>query len=128
MIPETVALTARRNTPFAEEYEFTDETGAAFDFTGCTGAMQVRLYGNAPGAALVNLANVGSDIEGVWVRDPANGIISVRIDENTLIALPEASTPGAADVFAYDLIITWSDGLEECLMEGQFILNPGVTR
>jgi hypothetical protein len=129
MIPETVTLTGRRNTPFAEEYEFTDETGAAFDFTNATAAMQIRLFGDAPGAALASLlpVTVGT-AEGVYMSDPANGKIAVLINESTLDALPAAATAGRADVFAYDLIITWSDGLQECLIEGQFILNPGVTR
>jgi hypothetical protein len=128
MIPETVTLTGRRNVPFVEEYQFTDDSGAAIDFTGCTGAMQIRLYGNAPGAALASLANVSSDVEGVWINDPTNGVIQVKINEATLNGLPTAATPGAADVFAYDLVLTWPDALEECLIEGRFVLKPGVTR
>lgn len=128
MIPETVTLTARRNATFAEEYDFTDETGAAIDLTGCTATMQVRLYGNAPGSALITLPSVTRGIEGVWVSDPANGKITVQINESTLAAMPSNGTPGAADVFAYDLMVTWSDGHTDCFIEGRFILNPGVTR
>ena len=128
MIPETVTLTGRRNTPFVEEYVFADETGTPISFSLCSAFMQIRLFGNAPGDPLANLANVSSDIEGVWIRDPANGTIAVRIEEATLNALPTNVAPGAADAFAYDLIIQWPDGLQECLMEGRFILKPGVTR
>lgn len=128
MIPETVTLTARRNATFAEEYDFTDETGAAIDLTGCTAKMQVRLYGNAPGSLATMLSVARGGIEGVWINDPANGKITVQINQSTLAAMPTGGTPGAADVFAYDLMVTWSDGVEDCFIEGRFILNPGVTR
>lgn len=127
MIPETVTLTARRNVPFAEQYDFADETEAPIDFTGCTATMQVRLYGNAPGDPLIDLHSVGADVEGVNVNDPATGSVTVRIDQTTLAAMPTGNTPNAADIFSYDLIITWPDGFSEAFMEGRFILKPGVT-
>jgi hypothetical protein len=127
MIPETVELIGRRNAPFIEEYVFTVDN-TPVDFTGCTATMQLRVYANAPDPALVTLNAVSSDVEGVWISDPVNGIIQVRIDEATLFGLPTRVSTDARSAFAYDLRLTWPDGVRDVLMEGAFIVKAGTTR
>jgi hypothetical protein len=131
MIPEMVAIVAARNVPFFEEFAFA-ESGVALDLTGCTAALQVRLYGNAGGSALIDLANVTADAtQGVWIRDPAGGVVKVWIGEAALNGLPAPQLPDQAGEpwsGVYDLVITWPDGVQETLMEGIITVKPGVTR
>lgn len=130
MTPATEPLKAWRNARFAEEWVFT-ESGDSFDFTGYTGALEVRLYGAQAGSAKILLPNVTSEMQGVWIVNPSLGIIRVRIDQDelqsayeTLLGANEAGTPVP---LVYDLRLTAPDGNEEIWLEGPFIINPGVT-
>lgn len=130
MTPAIEPLTARRNARFDQEWEFTDNDDP-FDLTGWTGAMQLRLYGAQPGSAKVDLGNVTSDAEGVWIREPTFGIVRVRIDQATLQSAYElligANEAGSAARLEYDLRMTTPTGAEEVWMAGEFILEAGVT-
>jgi len=128
MIPETVTLTGRRNAPFVEEYEFADEGGQPLDFTDCSVAMQLRLYAGASGSPLISLTDTDGTDGRAYFNDPTDGVLSVTIAEASLNALPARASTDTRESFYYDLLITWPDGLTECLMEGQFILKAGVTR
>lgn len=126
MTPAVRELRAARNVPFGETLEFTlaDEP---FDFTGYTGTMQVRLYEGAAGAALVDLANVTTDVQGVRIL--SGGMVQIRIDEATLAAIAGQNTPEAGDAqtFAYDLVLTDPAAFAQRWVKGAFVLEAGVT-
>lgn len=130
MIPATEPLIGRRNARLAEEWQFTHD-GAPVDLTGCTARLQLRLYGAQPGGAVVTLPSVTDPVEGVWVREPAAGIICLIADPATLRAAYERLAggvePGRAVRLAYDLLVTLPGGADEVWVEGVFTLNPGVT-
>ena len=136
MIPANVPLAAWRNARHVEDFTFTApaEGGgdAAYDLTGWSAAMQVRLYGAAPDDPVISLANVTSDSEGVWIVEPAEGLVRIRIDETTLAAAWNALGGGveAGDPIRglrYDLVLTPPAGGDEVWIEGEFTLYPGVT-
>lgn len=131
MNPAIVPLEAWRNARFGEEYYFTDDAGASVDFTAYTAKLQVRQYGAQAGAAIIDLANVGTDVEGVRILEPALGIIRVRIDEATLTAAYAAliggNEAGSAIALVYDLIVTPPGAGDQPWMQGSFTINPGVT-
>lgn len=118
-------IVARRNTPFARVFPFTDtETDEPVDFTGATVAMQVRQYGAQPGDALIDLAEVGAELtEGLLVEE---GQITVFIDRGSLADLP-GGKPGASVIFEYDLKVRLAGRVEEVWAEGSFTVKPGVT-
>jgi hypothetical protein len=90
--------------------------------------MQVRLYEGAAGSALIDLANVTSDIEGVRVY-PSDGQVQVIISEATVAALPGQNTPEAGDpqVFRYDLVLIDATAIQSVWLYGTFTVDPGVT-
>jgi hypothetical protein len=121
-------LIARRNIPFVRTWSFLNDDDTPFDFTGYTGAMQVRLYEGAAGAALIDLANVATNVQGVRVY-ATDGQVQIIIDEATLAAIAGLNTPeaGSPQVFKYDLVLTDSTGLQSVWLFGNFSLYPGVT-
>ena len=51
--------------------------------------------------------------------------------KSALIAMPTGLNkpePGEADRYAYDIIITYADALQDKLALGSFILEPGVVQ
>jgi hypothetical protein len=121
-------LIARRNIPFGRTWSFVNDDDTPFDLTNYTGAMQVRLYEGAAGSALIDLANVTSDIEGVRVY-PSDGQVQVIISEATVAALPGQNTPEAGDpqVFRYDLVLIDATAIQSVWLYGTFTVDPGVT-
>ena len=136
MTPAREPLVARRNARFEEEWAFAEDDGTPIDLTGYTGEMQARLYGAQPGDPKIELGNVTSDVEGVWIREPSAGVVAVRIDQATLAAIFDAligaslipdHEAGNAIPLVYDLRLTAPSGAEEVWMEGSFTIQPGVT-
>lgn len=126
-----VPLTAARNLAFVYTAGLLGEDDAAFDLTGCTLKMEVRQYGAQPGAALISLAQVTTDVQGVRVLNATDGTICIRINQAALAALPggpaQGSEPNAPDTFVYDLVITRPALAEPLALAGSFTLQPGVT-
>lgn len=136
MTPVAVPITAWRNARYIEEFYFTapiDDVDAPVDLTGWLGKIQVRLYGAASGSALMTLSPVVSDVEGVWVIEPTGGVVRARADEATLTSLwtalggVGAREPNRPFKLKYDLVMTPPSGGDEVWLEGDFILQPGVT-
>lgn len=122
-IPARLDLLARRNTPFAREWAFSED-GEPLDFDGATVRLQVRQYGAQPGTALIDLEEVGApQVEGLQVSP---GSIRCWIDQTSLYFLP-AGRPGADVVFAYDLIVQLPGSVAEPWAYGTFTVTPGVT-
>ena len=122
LTPATVPITAWRNVPYAANFLFVDDTGAPIDFTTFSaGGLQVRLYGNAPGEALITL----TDDVGITLND--DGTIDLTISETALSDLPAPAEAGGSLCLPYDLVLT-SGGLAEIWMQGTLTVLPGVTR
>lgn len=130
MTPATVPITVWRNARYIEEFPF-EIDGEPYDLTSWSAALQVRLYGAAGGSALISLANVTSDTQGVWIIEPSEGIVRVRVDEATLstlwTTLGGPAEAGDPITLAYDLVMTPPAGGDEVWMQGDFIIQPGVT-
>lgn len=136
MTPANVPITVWRNADYAETWVVADAQGydangnaiAPQDLTGWTLALQVRLYGLAAGAALISLGTVTAAIEGIRIVEAAAGQIEIRITDATLETLPVAGVAGAAVTFKYDLLLTDPTGIEAVYAQGDFTVEPGVTR
>ncbi len=120
-----------RAAPYVQEWAFLDGN-APVNFTGASARMQLRHFEGSPGAALINLATVTTDILGIrffkYRGDAILDAIRVRIPANNLAALPGLHTPEAGDPqkFSYDLLMTLSGKPEQPWLFGTFTLYPGV--
>lgn len=127
--PGRLGLTAQRWTPFVYQIDF-----EGLDFTGATMAMQVRLYRDAPGDPLIDLANAISTAEGlsvavVTVEGQPISTVQIRINETTLEALLLNAGKAGEDVtLVYDLHITATGFPKARWIEGDFIIRAGATQ
>jgi len=135
-MPVTQTFTASRNATWAPILVY-PYPGAALPLTDATIAMQLRLYAGADGAALLALANISfSDAlqSGTEGGDDEVRILTLDLGEGftptQLAALPGLNTPEAGDdqSFAFDIRITYADGISEILSSGTFTVSPGVTK
>lgn len=145
-------LSGGRWVPFGETWAF-----QGVDLTGAIFAMQIRLTPDATGAALVDLATVGTAAEqglrliyagastvaahltaGRLQRDEivegvADGdivtlsLVGVRINETTMESMPLPSERGDDNLLAWDLHVTPVGGLKQVWAEGSFTVRSGVT-
>ncbi|QFU31499.1 hypothetical protein [Brevundimonas sp. Bb-A] len=127
--PGRLDLTVQRWTPFVYPIDF-----EGLDFTGATMAMQVRLYRDAPGDPLIDLANAASNAEGLSVSvATVEGVtvstVQIRINKTTIQdLLLNAGKPGDDARLVYDLHITGGGIIETRWFEGDLIIHAGVTR
>lgn len=149
--PGHLPLGADRWTPFVATFRF-----VGVDLTGAVLASQVRLYKDAPGDPLVDLAQVttaaaegvriiyaGSDTvanhiaAGRLTAAPtgyvdadtlALSLIGMRINETTMEGLPPGGRAGSDVELVWDLHITPSGGLKGKWLYGPFTVRAGVTQ
>lgn len=149
--PGYLPLGADRRTPFAATIRM-----KGVDLTGAALASQIRLYPDADGVPLVDLAQVysaaaegvriiyaGSDTvanhitagrlssvpKGMAETDTlALSLIGMRVNETTMEGLPPAGRAGGDVTLAWDLHVTPSGGLKERPLYGPFLVRAGVTR
>ncbi|MGC4252424.1 MAG: hypothetical protein QM605_13440 [Sphingobium sp.] len=123
-------LTASRNLAWAPIIDIF-YTGDPLPLTGATAAMQIRLYPGATGAALASLSPVPFEDMAPVAPDARRRIrLSPSIAKAALAAFPTGLNqpePGEADVYSFDIIITYADASQDKLALGSFILEPGVT-
>lgn len=105
--------------------------GADLPVADATVEMQIRMYPGAPGDALATLSDIVFEdmppIEGATERRLR---LAPEIGQATLAGFPTGLSkpePGEADIYAYDIIITYADGAQDKLALGSFVLEPGVT-
>ncbi|SFS42138.1 hypothetical protein [Brevundimonas viscosa] len=127
--PARVDLVAQRWTPFVDVTVFED-----FDFSAATFAMHIRVLPDAAGDPPVSLANAASNAQGIsvsvaTVEGQTLSSVQIRINETTIEGLLLNAAGAGKDVtLYYDLHIT-GGGLEKTrMMEGKFIIKPGVTQ
>ena len=131
MKPGKLAITANRWEPFDDTIDF-----VGYDFTGATFTLQVRLYPDATGDPLINLANADPPAAGLSVtvattEGVPTSTLRIIIAEATIEGLfPTGSGQEAgADVkLAWALHITPSGGTKRRWLEGDFIIHAGANQ
>lgn len=110
-----VALRVPRHAPFVQAISLPG------DFTGATLIGQVRLYPDAPGAALVALTVAGP------VLALGRSKFTLTLTEAQIEALPAAAVGEAEVTLVYDLLLTTAAAAKELLMGEEFIVIGGAT-
>lgn len=128
--PAQLDLTAQRWTPFVYVVDF-----EGLNLTGATFAADIRLYRDAPGAALIALSNAAANAQGVSVSvtidgdDVPTSHVQIRINETTLESLLLGAAGAGRDVDAvWDMHITGGGFIKSRWLEGAFKIRAGVTQ
>jgi len=127
--PGRLDLTVQRWTPFIYQIDF-----EGLDFTGATMAMDVRLYRDAPGIALIRLVNASANAEGLsfsvlQVDGVPIATLQMRINETPAeTLLLNAGKPGDDVRLVYDLHITGAGLPKSRWLEGALIIRAGATQ
>jgi hypothetical protein len=123
-------LRAARNIDFRPVLELVYK-GAPVSLAGATASLEVRLYGRAAGAPLASSVPILSDTP--HETDPTLRVLTAEpvILRSALNAFPTGLNQpeiGEADVFFYEMKLTYADAKQDSLWTGKFILEPGVDR
>lgn len=127
-MPARLTLAAACNVVWHPAIELTYQ-GAELPIAGARIDLQVRLYPGQPGAPLLDCPDIAHADD-----DLGNGNRVLRLypvaTKAALAAMPTGLNQpevGEADVFAFDIVLTYADGLQDRLAAGEFLLEPGVT-
>lgn len=130
-MPAIQTFGAFRNATWAPSLAY-DYPGSPLPLTGANIAMQVRLYPGAADPALLSIAAI--PFTDVPLSGTAGGAEEVRrlslapsLTVAQLGTLPTGGEAGSASEFAFDIRITYADGVSEILSTGKFVVYPGVT-
>lgn len=128
---KTVALDLKgwRNVPFPRDVVAFVVDGEPVDLTGFSFALDVRLI-PGEGDALISLDSTSSTSEnGVRIASASEGEIVIQIDQASMQAAYESADvkAGYPAKFYYDLLADDEDGFRQVWVEGNFVINPGVT-
>lgn len=134
--PATHNIAAQRWSPFKYTVDL-----VGYDFTGGTFAMDVRSYRDAPGSALISLANATAGLQGISVavvttEGVPTSTLTIQIDESTLEALqPFTVTSGVPNrkagsdlILTYDIHLTGAGFIKSRWFQGSFTIAAGVTQ
>lgn len=116
--PYVYPLSLYRNADYGEIFYFTDDAGSPIDFTGYTGAFQIRRYEDAPGAALAS-GTVDCTVGG--------GGIEMTMARAAIDALPSSAVRGQPAEFFYDLRLDVPDATKEDWLRGKVLVFGGIT-
>lgn len=130
-------LTGWRNAPFPRSEEiqlaYDDAGDLPVNLTGKTFALDARAV-PGEGPALISLNTAPDDeANGVRLVNAGLGILRLQIDQATMQAAWDAALAaglmkaGEAARLFYDLLVISPDGFVEAVLEGRFIILPGVT-
>lgn len=127
MIPARLDFPCRTNADYTEEFS-ASASGIPVDLTGYSAVLTARL--SVTDDVLFTLATVTSDIEGLRFVEPANGIISIRVDRDTLSAAYDAVATyaqlGDTVNIIHDVKFTAPNGDVEVWFEGVIAIKKGV--
>lgn len=123
-------LRAARNIDFAPTLEL-EYSGGDLPLSGASFSMQVRLYPGAGGAPLAADADINLWNDAPHGNDPLLRVLTVIpfVSKGALAVFPTGLNQpevGEADRFAYEIKVTYADGLQDSLWIGNFIVEPGV--
>lgn len=115
MRTERLDIRVPRNGDYFEGWQLNDSEGNPIGLVGSPLDMRIRAVAGQ-GTVLATASIV--------IEDAANGIFTVRIDGTSL-----AAVSGQSEIvyLAYDLRLTYPDGIKAIPVEGQIILTPGAT-
>lgn len=115
MRTERLDINVYRNADYQESWQINDDEGQPIDLTGCAVDMRIRAVAGQ-GLALATPS--------VTIADATHGVITILILGSSL-----ASVPGQSEIvrLAYDLRLTYPDGVKAIPVEGQINLIPGAT-
>lgn len=127
--PARLNLTAYLWSPFDRTISIEN-----IDLTGAALLMQVRSSRDAPGAALIALTQLAAPAQGVSLSVDTTGLLPVTkiriiINETTIEGL-RPLLPGPADqpvTLKWDMLVTPSGEKKMRWLEGDFVIDPGVT-
>jgi hypothetical protein len=129
-MPAKMNLAASRNVAWAPTIDLF-YAGGDLPLGGASIAMEIRLYPGAAGSPLVTLASIPFEDRPPVAPSTQRCLrLWPVISQAALEAFPTGLNqpePGEADIFAYDIIITYADDQQDKLALGSFILEPGVT-
>lgn len=127
-MPARLTLTAARNVDWHPSIELSYD-GAPLPLDDARLDLQVRLYPGQPGQPKLDCPDIT-----FGDADLGNGKRVLRLypvaTKAALRAMPTGLNQpkiGEADVFAFDIVLTYADGLQDRLAAGDFLLEPGVT-
>lgn len=115
MRTETLDIRVPRNGDYNEEWQLSDNVNDPIDLTDVSLQLAIRLVAGQ-GAIVANAI--------INLHSPTTGQFTVRIDGTALTAI---TGPGETVRLAYDLRLTYVDGIKAIPVAGQIILTPGVT-
>lgn len=121
--PQNVPFYASRNTAFVKNIVVT-KAGEAFDFTGWSARMQVRLEQGAAGAALIDVSTTANAFGSLITFQ--DNVIFLVIEQPDLANLPGASDEDFIGV--YDIVLYDPSNRPCPFFGGSFVVKPGVTR
>lgn len=127
MIPARLDFPCRTNADYTEEFS-ASAGGIPVDLTGYSAVLTARL--NVTDDVLFTLTTITSDIEGLYFIEPANGIVSIRVDRGTLSAAYDAvvtyAQAGNGVNIIHDVKFTAPNGDVEVWFEGVITIKKGV--
>ncbi len=119
-------MVAISNQTYQAQISVQNTDGSPLDLTNWTNLrMQWRQPGDAEASPTINLVQVQSAIEGLFVASPAQGVIDMQINQATLAAIPNSS---GVICCVQDLIGTNPAGVVMGLGFGLAEILLGVTR
>lgn len=113
---ERYDMTCDQGATFIRELTLTDPDGATVNYTGYSAEMQVRKSHSDPAVA-VELTEANGR---VTVNGPLGLFRFSLSDETTSTLIPRQ--------YVYDILLVAATGEKDRILEGSFIVTPGVTR
>lgn len=113
MKPGKLNLPLYPGRTFRCRFQVTDNAGVPVDLTGCSAAMQAKRKGG--GSALLDASTV-------------NGAITVDNTGHITVVVNQALTVGfkPGEALMYDLAVTYANGEQYSLLEGDLTVMPTV--
>jgi len=129
IIPASADLTAYRNSFFQVDITLQDN-GGVLDITGWGALMQVRTAPGALGSPLLAIATSGVTPNGSTITFPnaASGMVRFVIQPADFADFPDNRSWQQPSAYAYDLLMIPPSTYPDVYLNGQFLLNEGVTR